>query len=302
MKTIQLNKSSLDLPDCWEDLSYKEKIFTFEILGQLFAGTITPEIARLKMLVEYTGYKPSWIRIISETLQKSEEQREIIHFNLLKLSEELNFAFTVKDSKIIPNHVFKTNPVPFLKIGNIKYYGRRFEIGTIPRTDITAREFSDCFDIFASIKDTLPDADRHDCINQICAILFPKNSDYTTNLVSGHHRQMRRLQPVVRFGIIFWFTGIVRYYTTHPVYGLLFKRDKGSEDAENKVNLGMNEIALTLQKEGFGKPDTMNLNDYFDAQIKYLKDIINKAISEGMKPQKLSDKSGIPMEVINQLT
>jgi indolepyruvate ferredoxin oxidoreductase alpha subunit len=42
----------------------------------------------------------------------------------------------------------------------------------------------------------------------------------------------------------------------------------------------MNEIALTLKKEGFGTPETMNLNDYFDAQIKYLKDMINRALAE----------------------
>ena len=70
MKTIQLNKSSVELPDCWEDLSYKEKIFTFGILSELFAGTITPEIARLKMLIEYTGYRPSWIQLIKVSVME----------------------------------------------------------------------------------------------------------------------------------------------------------------------------------------------------------------------------------------
>jgi len=111
MKTIQLNKSTVELPDCWEDLSYKEKIFTFGILSELFAGTITPEIARLKILIEYTGYKPSWVQLFREALKKNSEQRENINFNLLKLSEELNFAFAVEENRIIPNHVFKKNPI-----------------------------------------------------------------------------------------------------------------------------------------------------------------------------------------------
>ena len=126
MKTIQLNKSSLELPDCWEDLSYKEKIFTFGILAELFVGNLTPEIARLKMLIEYTGYRPSWIDLFREALKKDTEQREIINFNLLKLSEELNFAFTVEENRIIPNYVFKRNPISYIKIGLIRYYCRRF--------------------------------------------------------------------------------------------------------------------------------------------------------------------------------
>jgi hypothetical protein len=84
---------------------------------------------------------------------------------------------------------------------------------------------------------------------------------------------------------------------------LLFKRNEQQDhSSEEKINLGMNEIALSLQREGYGNPETMSVNDYFDAQIKYLKDIINKALAEGVKPEKLSFKSGIPMEVINKLS
>ena len=302
MKTIQLNKSSVELPDCWEDLSYKEKIFTFGILSELFAGTITPEIARLKMLIEYTGYRPSWIQLIKEAFKKDVEQREIINFNLLKLSEELNFAFTVEENRILPNHIFKKNPISFIKIGRNRFTGRIFEIDTLCRTNITAREFSDCFDIFASMQGEVADADRFDCINQICAILFPQSDDYTANLVSGHHFRMRYVHPTIKFGIIFWFTGIVKYYTEHPVYGLLFKSEKHADESGAKIHLGMNEITLTLKKEGYGSPETMNLNDYFDAQIKFLKDLVNHALAEGVKAADITKKTGIPNETILKLS
>jgi len=302
MKSIQLKKSSIELPDCWEDLSFREKIFTFDILNKLFSGFLTPEIARLKMLVEYTGYRPSWIQLFREALKNDSQQREIIHLNLLKLSEELNFAFTVEENRIIPNHQFKKSPVAYLKIGRNRYWGRRFDIDLIVRTDITAREFSDCFDIFASLQGELPEEDQYDCINQICAILFPKHADYNTNLISGHQLQMRRVNPSIKFGIMLWFTGIVKYYQKHPVYGLLFRSENYSEDSGNKIHLGMNEIAITLQKEGYGTPETMKLNDYFDCQIKYLKDMIHRALAEGVKPEKLSEKSGIPLLTIQKLS
>jgi hypothetical protein len=216
-------------------------------------------------------------------MKKDNEQRENIHFNLLKLSEELTFAFTIEENNIIPNHVFKKNPINFIQIGRNRYMGRRFEIDITSRTDITAREFSDCFDLLSSQKHLNSNSDREDCINQICAILFPKYFKYVSNLISDHHRKMSYVRPEIKFGIVFWFTGIVKFYTEHPVYGLLFKSDKTKDESDNKVNLGMNEIALTLKKEGFGSPETMNLNDYFDAQIKYLKDMINKALADGIK-------------------
>ena len=130
MKTIPLyNKGgwpsgSIQLPDCWEDLSFRERIFTFGILSELFAGTVTPEIARLKMLIEYTGYKPSWIQIIREALKKNSEQREIIHFNLLKLSEELTFAFTV----LLLKSLHRLQPGRYLPLSYGSRVWRRFWI------------------------------------------------------------------------------------------------------------------------------------------------------------------------------
>ena len=302
MKTIQLNKSSVELPDSWEDLSFKEKVFTFGIISELFGGNITPEVARLKMLIEYTGYKPSWIQLIREAFKKNNEQREIINLNLLNLSEELNFAFTVEENRIILNHVFKKNPISYIKIDRDRYVGRRFEIDTICRTNITAREFSDCFDISASLQGEIADADRFMGINQICAILFPEQDDYYKNLNCGHHWKMREVDPAVKFGIIFWFTGIVKYYTEHPVYGLLFKSEKHQEESGNKIHLGMNEIVLTLKKEGYGSPETMNLNDYFDSQIKFLKDMINRALADGVKAEKIAQKAGVPLSTIQKLS
>ena len=300
MKNI--SSCQLELPDCWEDLSYKEKIFTFGVLAELFAGTITPEVARIKMLIEYTGYKPSWVKLIKESFQKNSEEREIINFNLLKLSEELTFAFTVEENQITPNHVFKKNPVSFIKIGRKKYTGRRFEIDITSRTNITAREFSDCFDALSAMKQTTSDRDRDILINQICATLFPLTDNYNVNIISGHHLKMQYLRPELKFGIVFWFTGIVKYYTEHPVYGLLFSGSKQSNDLDGKIRLGMNEIVLNLKKEGYGDSETMNLNDYFDAQIKLLKDMINRAIADGMNPGEIAAKTGIPATTIYKLS
>jgi len=302
MKTIQLNKSSIDLPECFEELSFKERIFTFGIMSELFSGAITPEIARLKMLIEYTGYKPSWIQLIREALRKDSHQREIINLNLLNLSEELDFAFKVEENRIIPNYTFKKNPISYIRTGRNRYTGRRFELDITCTTNISAREFSDCFDILSFMQRTQSEADRHISVNRICAILFPETNDYMANQISGHHWRMRNVDPAIRFGIIYWFTGIVKYYIDHPVYSVLFRSEKKPDDSGDKIHLGMNEITLALQKEGYGSSETMNLNDFFDAQIKHLRDVINKALGEGLDAVKISQKTGIPLTTISKLS
>jgi hypothetical protein len=46
----------------------------------------------------------------------------------------------------------------------------------------------------------------------------------------------------------------------------------------------------------------MNLNDYFDAQIKHLKDVIGKALGEGLSAFKIAQKTGIPLSTIEKLS
>jgi hypothetical protein len=169
-------------------------------------------------------------------------------------------------------------------------------------TDITAREFADCFDLLTAQKNIADDALKEQCANQLIAILYPKYQNYRQNQVSEHAKQMRFIAPKIKFGIMFWFMGIAKFYQKHETYKILFERNKKDEQNSEKISLGMNEIILSLKKEGFGEPEKMSVNDYFDAQIKYLKDMINKAIAEGVKKDKLSQSTGIPLHIINKLS
>jgi hypothetical protein len=296
MKKIQLNNgASIDLPDCWEDLTREQILFTGEVLNRLFSGTITPGQARIEMLIRYTGYRPS--RKITDP-----DEREIINFNLLKLSEQLNFAFAVEENVIHPDFSFKRNPLPELTIDGQTYPGKIFNLDITAKTNITAKEFSDAFDLFVALNKMAGEAQKEECLNQLCAILYPASASHRENLISGQIEKMRKIGAVEKFIILSWFTGIVRFYTGHPVYSIIFERNKKSEDSGEKINIGMNEILLTLQKEGYENPNTMNLNDYFDAQLKYLKDIIHKALGDGIKPEKLSAQTGIPLSTINKLS
>ena len=296
MKQIKLNKGHLELPDCWEDLNFKQKLVAFEILLCIMAGdsTLQPHTALINLLIKFTGYRPS---------RKYAANREIINFNLLRLAEQIKFIFTIdeEEHKIIPQYKFKTNPFPCIKIGRKKFVGKRFELDITAKTDITAREFVDCSDLLVLMNKMQSEEDKQECMNQLCAILYPCTDNYIQNMVSGHNKTMQQLNPVIKFGIVYWFTGIVKFYTEHEIYSLLFSRNKSDAGNDEKVHLS-NEILLMLQREGYGTPEKMTVTDYFDAQIKHLKDVIGKALGEGLDVIKISEKTGINSLIINKLS
>ena len=348
MKTIKLKKKPLLLPDSWEDLNYKEKIFTFKILLRVLNGDLKdcPHIGLLKLLVKYTGYIPVsftlyriekqirylfkalWIRLYNlpylikngsrqyrlrtallaavhrPDADDEAREKEIIDLGLLQLAESIDFVYKIdiEAKKITPLYTFKSNPFPKVRLGSKKYAGKRFNVDVTTHTDITARCFVDALDLLMLMDSMTNREDRDECLCKICAILYPALPDHNENLLTAHHRRMRRLDPVVKFGIVYWFTGIVNTFRTHDTYRVLFERMTGQTDDADKITVGMNEITLFLKKEGYGDPDNMNLIDYFDAQVKALKDYLSKAVAEGVTPAKIQEKTGIPAETIYRMT
>jgi hypothetical protein len=231
-----------------------------------------------------------------------ERERELIDLGLLRLAEQIDFVYAIdsENKKIIPRYTFRSNPVPYLKIGGRRFYGKRFNVDVNASTDITARCFVDTLDLLILMDKVTDRENKDECVNKICAILYPALADHNENILSGHSCLMRRVDPVIKFGIVYWFTGIVQLYREHSVYRVLFDRVASiGADSKETLSVGMNEIALFLKKEGYGDPNCMNLTDYFDAQVKALKDYISKALADGIKPLVLQQKTGIPTATIN---
>ena len=348
MKAINLKKKAVLIPNSWEDLNFKEKLFVFKVLIRVLHGDLkdTPHVGLLQLLIKFTGYKPSlrlfarflarfklawgvfWVYILNipflfkygwkeyreyarmlinvfrQDPESKEREREILDLGIIRLAEQIDFVYEIdtETRRIIPKYTFKANPFPWVVIGRKKYIGKRFFIDVSVSTDITARCFVDTLDLLMAMGKMTNREDKDECVNKMCSILYPAIPDHNENLLSGHARLMRGLNPVVKFGIVYWFTGIVQLFHEHPVYRILFDRDKISEDSGESLSVGMNEIVLFLKKEGYGDPSDMNLIDYFDAQIKSLKDCISKALADGVKPDKLAQKTGIPISTINKLS
>jgi hypothetical protein len=64
----------------------------------------------------------------------------------------------------------------------------------------------------------------------------------------------------------------------------------------------MKEIIIFLRKEGYGQADEMNLNDYFESQVKALKDSISKDIGSGAKIENIAQQTGMSIATIYKLS
>jgi hypothetical protein len=271
----------LDLPERWDEVPQKHLGKIFDILFGVLAQKLDPIDARLQMLFILAGYRPS----------VTQKNRDIINLNLFRISENLNFAFTVKENKIIPNLTFKRNPVPELRCGKTKYKGRDFIRDFTIKTDITAREFCDCFDFYSEHHRNPENAVL--CIENICSILYHYDLPTTSN------SQLSTLNFQLKFGVFLWFSGVVNFFYAHPVYGILFGAS-GSENSDDKINLGMSETLISLMHEGYN-PD-LNIIDFFNAQIKLLKDNIRNAIASGAKITDIAAKTKLSISTISKLS
>jgi hypothetical protein len=293
MITVQGTRRPIHLPSSWEDLTTRQYLYTVARLLLLVVGQITLPDLRVTLLLHYTGYRPRRWQLIPE----QPERRATINHHLVLLSELITFP--VRSGEI--NTRFHRNPLPFVKIGRERYAGKRFDTGIVTRTDITAREFSDAFDLLKAYAASK----REECLDALCAILYPAiPGDPRRNALSGHERRVARLPVVTRHAILLWFTGVVRYFVDHPDYKLLFSGDS-SDHNHDRVDLGLSETIMHLSLDGFGSREEMEratVVDYFDMQLKSLKNKITAAIAAGVKIHDIASRARLPYSTINRLS
>lgn len=294
MKTIQGVKKPITLPDCWEDLTPALYTFTITKLLEVMAHACTLTDFRISLLLKYTGYRPS-VRL----RPVKPEVRETINENLIRLAELITFPLRSGKNGTEVNNCFKRNPIPEIRIGKKIYKGKQFDTGIILRTDITAREFADAFDAVRAFAETKSE----ECLNTLCTILYPAFPAHLRNINSEHHLKFTRVSYAIRYGIMIWFTGVVQYFTEHPVYSILFSGN--NEEGPERISLGMGETIMHLSLTGFGSKaemENINLVDYFDLQIKSLKKMIADARAQGAKTHDIATHTRLSYNLIEKLS
>ncbi len=252
MQTIPLKNKTIDLPNSWSDLNEKQALFVFKKLSLLFAGQIEPIQFQFELLRYFTGYNPKHQKKIRslevgitglmyqlfygkkhyrDLLYSERKIQENITYNLIQLSEKINFVFKIEnENKIVPLYDFKRNP--FYKTLSV-YFNRDITV----ETNITAKQYVDCVDLLIAINNVEDEVMKKHCMIKIVAILN-----------GFSEKEAKKKSPYFIFGTVFWFTSIYRFFKEHPIYSILYS---GKERDENSISLGMSEILLYLEKEGY---------------------------------------------------
>ena len=253
------------------DLSQRQLRFAFRRLLLLVAGIITPFQFKMDLLLKL-GYKPNWKNPVSR------------HLFIVAL-ENLSLLFRIEKNEIVLNYDFPGNPFPYIS-SEPPTFTRNITV----ETNITARQFANCLDLVREInRENASEELRQHCLIKIVEALY-----------KIPFKKAKKISPEIIFAVSMWFTGIALFFHRHPVYSILFKA-KANDDGE-KINLGMNKTILHLQRDGYMRENDMNLIDFFDAQVKSLKDSLSASIAAGVKLEELVRKTGLDAISIIKLT
>lgn len=300
MRTIPLNKGFIMIPENWSELTRSQMKFALGKLAQLFNNEITPFEFQLAVLCKITGYRlktdsrlkrhAAWLFFMFRRnaywkyRRKRIQEKKNITFNLIRLAEQIDFAFSLEGLKITPKYLFTQNPLP-----KLFKHKPEFSVGLTVNTNITAKQFSECLDLVIAYRTVVDKQAKFSYLDKLIATLY-KTSE----------KKVAMLDPIAKFGILCWFTSIVSFFKDHPVFGILFSREVDND--EDKIRLGLTETILYLKKEGYTDTAEIPIDEFFTAQVKALKDSLSKAIAAGATVDKLAAQTGLSMSIINRLT
>lgn len=282
MRTVQLNKGTIDLPTDWTEVAPKLRIKGFELLAGVITGAIDPFVWQVTMLQFITGYRPSW---------RHQDGSDIIIENLRRLAELLTFAFTVQDDGHIElNYDMHDCPVQLFGKKGIQPH---FIRNRIIETNLTAGMYADSLQLLQELHDEDNTAeDRQYYMHKLARILWRVETNAC----------VPEPTPGELLAVTVWFTGVALFFQRHNVYSVLFETNSATEKPEDYISLGVQEIILELAANGRPDARDMDLLEFFDAQIKMLKDRISDAKANGTSTADLVRKTGLPLNTVLRLS
>ncbi|MBQ6983873.1 MAG: hypothetical protein IJQ20_02990 [Paludibacteraceae bacterium] len=291
MKRIKTSGKDLLLPEDWMELSEKQRRKGFELLAAVMANAMDPFEWQLYMLVEITGYKPSRATRRALFGYKQHTVRDTVIENLRRLAECLDFAFTIEDNEVKIKYEMHDCPFDLFKGKGVQPH---FVRDRLIETNLTAGIYAEATQILSMVNDKdNDDADRMYYMSKLAKTLWRVE-------MNAHAPEPT---PVELLAVTVWFTGVVLFFQEHDIYSVLFD-STGSDKSksEDYISLGVQEIVLELETTGHRDVRNMGLLEFFDAQIKLLKDRIAEAKSGGSSVADIVKKTGLSINTITRLS
>ncbi len=278
MRVIPLNKGSLELPTDWTELNKNCQRAGWEMLLRVMSGEMEPFVWQVNMLRLITGYTPK-------------HPTENILENLRRLAELLTFAFQVEeDNKVVLNYEMHDCPVQLFGNKGIQPY---FIRDRIVSTNLTAGMYADGLQLLEMLNDeSNTEDDRLYYLTKLAQVLWRMEMN----------ARAPEPTPGELLAVTVWFTGVVLFFQEHDVYSVLFDAKKANDKPDDYISLGVQEIILEIASNGRPDARDMNLLEFFDAQIKLLKDRIADAKSDGADTSDIIKKTGLPLNTILRLS
>lgn len=321
MLDLNIQGTKISLPQKWSELTEKQYIFVVEQLLLHLVGKIDPVEFRLRVLMYITSYKDVGSSRINKIkylyyalplkLKRKfnflsaehygkitmllrdkylSEDRGLIDYNLIKLSECLDFLM---EETLLPE--FTSNPLPVInKIGK----GRYFDVGIINVTDLTAGEFANAMDIITAYSESKEES----LLDYLIAITYGKSVYNFTEISQQKLNRISKYIPfAVKYGVYLWYVSLSNYFAKHPVYSLLYSKHQTSNE---KISLGMSESISKLAQIGYGSNSELRQYDlirFMDLQISDLKRNLKEAVTAGIELSKIAENTGLSISQINML-
>lgn len=187
--------------------------------------------------------------------------------------------------------------IPNIFVGLKKFPGYLFDrSGDIVNTSITAEQFIDTLTILSLIASQGPD----EYIDLLLATLYCPGS-YSSQKAKELSPRFKKLNPAIKFAVVFNFESILSWLTSETKYVILFNKNKPKK--QDKQSLGFNSIVYTMTEKGYGnirEISSLNLIEFFELMYKNLVDSILQLNDSKMNKQEIAKKLKLTVEQINQ--
>ena len=328
MKKIIIDKQVVNIPQSWDELTADQYTFISNLIYsysceeidivqlQLFAvckilNLQVKQKSSKKSLSNYFLFLISLIKMrfillfkrvsrenyikyrdaARECFMVYEEKNDLLEFNMIQIANEMSFLSAENFNITLSNN-------PIKEISGIGP-GRKFNVGFVINTDLTAGEYADVMDMVIAWEETK----QPEILNYITAMLYSKASSLRDVIDNEELIKNTGKQPfAIKYAVYLWFVSISNYFISHPVYSHLYLGKKAEGE---KITLGMGETLIRLSKAGYGTISEMrnkNLIEYMDIQVAELQESIRGALAAGIEPTKISEKTGRTLSQIELLS
>lgn len=335
---FQKGKQQLQIPDRWYDLTPEQYLGVVNLLNQLTSGASTLFRFRLRLLQLLTGYNrskkrfttdqaeiinnnlailadmltfpivpqyknPDYLEVLSPSLQKKLKTTFPQEINEPEYIQEIAMIADKLETSISINLDFRCNPLPYITVGDNQWYGPDFTVDNnrVVQTDIIAMEFIDASE-FAELYYA---TEEENYLDNLVSVFYRENREkYSTH---GSMRKAKYIKPLphkVKYGVLLFFQSVVHYISTHPQYGLLYRKAENNETGKAKLDLGSGNVIAQLTKDGFGTREEIEhlpLGDYFTLLLKQIVDAVLSMRDANIKDHEIARKLGLLIETVQKI-